>query len=286
LLLATLFVYGQSAEDLKRLEEFRRKVNAPVVLAKDDRIKVKITKDLVYNTAKDTSQKMDVYQPVSGIKKEKLPLVVFIHGKTPIQTNPKNWGGYKSWGELAASRGYVAIVFTQSLGTPGRSIEEAGTDLQDALKYIKANHSHYNIDTNRIALLAYSAGVPLLSGALLHNKESIKCLAAFYGFMDMRNIEMWKSESQETLSKFSLVDYLNANIEFPPIFIARAGREHNKGLNETIDSFIAKANNANINVTVINHTSGVHGFDTQNDDDRSREIIESVFTFLKYHLKK
>ena len=277
--------YGQSADDLRRLEEFKKKVNLPVVLPKNEKVKIKVTRELVYNPVKDTSQKLDVYQPTSDLSKEKLPLVIFVHGKTPIQTNPKNWGGYKSWAELIASKGYVAITFTQSLATPGRSIEDAGSDLQDALVYIKANHSLYNIDTNRIALLAYSAGVPLLSGALLHNQNNIKCLAAFYGFMDIKNIDMWKSESQTTLLNFSLIDYVNTGKKFPPLFIAKAGKENNKGLNETIDSFMLKANSSNINVTLINHPTGVHGFDTQNNDDRSREVIESMLIFLQYHLR-
>jgi hypothetical protein len=36
----------------------------------------------------------------------------------------------------------------------------------------------------------------------------------------------------------------------------------------------------------MNHPVGVHGFDNQNDDARSREIIEGLLTFLKTHLRK
>jgi len=37
-------------------------------------------------------------------------------------------------------------------------------------------------------------------------------------------------------------------------------------------------------ITFANHPSGVHGFDNQNDDNRSREIIRSVLAFMKSHL--
>lgn len=282
--LTVIFGSAQSAEDLKRLAEFKRMIAQPVALSLKEEVTIKVTKEIVYNPAKDTSQKLDVYQPVS-LGKRKLPLVVFVHGKTPIKTNPKNWEGFKSWGALTASKGYIAITFTQSLGTPGRSINEAGADLQDALTYIKANHLLYNIDTTRIALLAYSAGVSLLSGAFQHDQSNIRCLAAFYGFMDIKNIDLFKQESEATLAKFSLINYLGKDRAYIPVFIARAGKEHNKGLNETIDSFLLKANNSNINLTLINHPEGVHGFDTQNNDERSREIIESMFTFLQYHLR-
>lgn len=275
---------GQSADDLKRLEEFKKMVNSPVVFPVNDRTEFKIAADLIYSSSKDSSKKLDLYQPDGIGKDRKLPLIIFIHGKTPIETNPKNWGGYKSWAKLMASKGYVAVTFTHSLAIPGNSIEDAATDLQDALNYIKANQALYNIDTNKIALLAYSAGVPLLSYTLMHNESNIKCLVAFYGFLDMKNIDLWKSESRQTLGKFSLINYLGGDKKFPPLFIARAGKEHNKGLNETIDSFMQKANTNNINITLINHPTGVHGFDTQNNDERSQEIIESMLIFLRYHL--
>jgi acetyl esterase/lipase len=277
-------VYGQSADDLKRLEEFKKIVNAPVVFPVNDKVKFKITTDLVYNQKQDTSKKLDIYQPGGVSKNKKLPLIIFIHGKTPIETNPKNWGGYKSWAKLIASKGYVAVTFTHSLAVPGKSMEDAASDLEDALDYIKANQSFYNIDTNRIALLAYSAGVPLLSYALIHKQSNIKCLVAFYGFLDMKNIDLWKNESQQTVTKFSLINYCDSDKKVPPLFIARAGKEHNKGLNETIDSFRLKANANNMNITLMNHPAGVHGFDTQNNDERSREIIEPTLLFLRYNL--
>jgi hypothetical protein len=42
---------------------------------------------------------------------------------------------------------------------------------------------------------------------------------------------------------------------------------------------------ANAPVTVINHPTGEHGFDNQNDDDRSREIIQSALAFMTTHLR-
>jgi hypothetical protein len=34
----------------------------------------------------------------------------------------------------------------------------------------------------------------------------------------------------------------------------------------------------------LNHPRGVHGFDNQTDDDRSREIIRRALEFMKTHL--
>jgi len=40
----------------------------------------------------------------------------------------------------------------------------------------------------------------------------------------------------------------------------------------------------NIALSLLNHPDGVHGFDNQNDDERSREIIRSAIAFMYIHL--
>jgi hypothetical protein len=53
---------------------------------------------------------------------------------------------------------------------------------------------------------------------------------------------------------------------------------------DSIDRFINEAMAKNIALTFVNHPQGVHGFDNQNDDDRSREIIRMAIEFIKLHL--
>jgi hypothetical protein len=69
-----------------------------------------------------------------------------------------------------------------------------------------------------------------------------------------------------------------------PMFIARAGRDQIPTMNDSIDRFIARAIRENANVVVWNHPDGVHGFDNQNDDARSREIIVAALGFMRAHL--
>jgi hypothetical protein len=80
------------------------------------------------------------------------------------------------------------------------------------------------------------------------------------------------------------VNHINGNAGFPPMFVARAGKEHIPQLNQTIDLFLTKANSFNLPITFVNHPAGVHGFDTQTNDARSREIVAQAITFLKNHL--
>jgi len=70
----------------------------------------------------------------------------------------------------------------------------------------------------------------------------------------------------------------------PPLFIARAGRDNIPLLNEGLDRFVARALEVNAPVTLINRPEGVHGFDNQTDDARSREILRAAIGFARNHL--
>jgi len=56
-------------------------------------------------------------------------------------------------------------------------------------------------------------------------------------------------------------------------------------MDDSIDRFIKEAVVANVALTFANHPQGVHGFDNQNNDDRSREIIRTALEFMKAHLE-
>ena len=57
-------------------------------------------------------------------------------------------------------------------------------------------------------------------------------------------------------------------------------------MKESIDRFLALAMEKDANVTFVNHPTGLHGFDTRNDDPRSREIIVMAIDFLRRNLTK
>ena len=55
-------------------------------------------------------------------------------------------------------------------------------------------------------------------------------------------------------------------------------------MDDSIDRFTKEAIASNIPLNFANHPEGVHGFDNQNNDDRSREIIRDALDFMKVHL--
>jgi dienelactone hydrolase len=153
----------------------------------------------------------------------------------------------------------IGVAFTHRMGYPEPFLEEATADLAHALSYVRTNAETWNADADRIGLMAFSAGGPLLARPMGERLPFLRCAAALYAFLGM---------PPSTL----------------PMFIARAGQDANPGLNAAMDQFIAASLAANAPVTVVNHSAGEHGFDMLNDDDRSREITRGLLAFLQTHL--
>ena len=117
------------------------------------------------------------------------------------------------------------------------------------------------------------------------DSAEIHCLVGFYAFMDIQQSDYRKTETTETLKTFSPITYLEKDAtKIPPMFIARAGRDEVPTMNDSIDRFMKEALAKNIAITLANHPQGVHSFDNQNNDDRSREIIRDALDFMKAHL--
>ncbi len=277
------FLWGQSKEDMQQLEAFKKTVNTPIVLKIKSTKRIVINKNIKYDPKDTVLKKMDVYL---GEEKKTRPLVILIHGKTPILTNPKDWGVYESWGKLLVTEGFVAVTFNHSLAVPGKTLEDASVDLRNLVTYLKLHSKLFNIDTTRIALASFSAGSPLMCYSFDTQDKNVKALVSFYGYLNIDGIKLYGAPANNVIAKFSLTNFIDSNApDFPPIFIAQAGKEVNQGLNQSINSFISKATTSNIPVTFFNHPTGVHGFDNSNDDDRSREIIQAMLAFLHTHLK-
>lgn len=261
-------------------------VNMPVVYRVPGMAKVIVKSDLKYTTANDPNLLMDVYLPPGLRKGERRPAVVFIHGGAGAQFKPKDWGIYKSWGRLVAASGMIAVTFTHRLGYPKPLLAEAASDVSAAINYIRANSDSLHIDKDRLCLAAYSAGGPLLSLGMRDKPAYVRCLVAFYAFLDIQQSESHRAnETLEMVKRFSPITYLaNDSAGLAPMFVARAGLDEVPTMNDSIDRFISEAISKNASIIVANHPQGIHGFDNQTDDERSREIIRSAIDFMKVHL--
>jgi acetyl esterase/lipase len=267
------------------VREMARKVMMPVVYKVPGMDKVKVVQNLKYTTTDDPNVLMDLYLPPGIGPNEKRPAVILVHGGVKTQYTPKDWGIYTTWGRLIAASGFVGVTFTHRLEYPNKSLEKAALDVRAAIAYVRGNAGKYNVDKDRICLIAYSAGGPMLSLAMRGDTPYVRCLVGFYAFMDIQQSDYRKTESFEIAKSFSPISYLQSDpLRGPPMFIARAGRDEVPTMADSIDRFVREALAKNISLTFMNHPQGVHGFDNQNDDERSREIIRSAIAFIKDHL--
>jgi acetyl esterase/lipase len=247
--------------------------------------RVEVLKDLDYSSTDSPFLLMDVYRPPGLTSEARLPAVFFIHGGVEAGTTPKDWGVYQSWGRLVAASGMVGVTVTHRLGYPDPLLSEAAGDVAEAIEFVRARGDSLNIDQDRICLIAYSAGGPLLSPYLRDPPEYVRCLAAFYAFMDIRQSDLHRQhEPAEKVEAYSPILQLSGD-RVPPLFLARAGRDEIPTMNDSIDRFVNEAVVRNIPLTFVNHPTGVHGFDNkESESERSREIIREALAFLRTHL--
>jgi len=271
----------------RRVKTPRELVMPPVVYRLPGMDSVKVYSNLKYSDVLDPNLLMDVYSPPNLPKDERRPVVLAIHGGADAQFKPKDWGIYQSWGRLIAASGMSCVIFTHRLSYPKPMLSEAADDVRNAINHVRSNAGSLNIDPDRMCLAAWSAGGVLLTPAMREKPPFVRCLVAFYALLDIRPYSPYKDdESPESLSAFSPLACFEGDAPpTAPFFLARAGQDETPTLNASLDRFVAAAMAANASITVINHPSGEHGFDNQNDNDRSREIIRSALAFMATHLQ-
>ena len=249
--------------------------------------RINVRKNLTYKRVDGTELRADVYLPANSKRTERRPAVIFIHGgRVPpnLRTTPKDWGVFVSYGQLVAASGFVGVTFNHRFYA-WESLHDSQSDLNDLLDYVRNNAESLGVDKNRIVLWAVSAGAVFLSQAVRDVPPYIRCLVSFYGELDLQSERKAApvSVSDETLREFSPLYHLNQNKHgIPPMFLARAGLD-DPDMNSSADRFVSAALNRNLLVDLMNHPTGHHGFDVQDNDERSREIIKRAVEFIKAH---
>jgi acetyl esterase/lipase len=269
-------------------ESLAERVARPVVYRLPDMDKVRVISNLKYSEVDNPYLLMDVYLPPGLMARERRPVVVFIHGGAGPEYKPKDWGMFQSWGRLVAAAGMVAVMFTHRFSPPPQLLlVEAASDLNTAIKYIRSNAELFHADGDRISVCAWSSGGELLSPLLIERPAFVRCLVAFYALLDVQQYAPpGDAATLQYLKAFSAIASLPEDAStLMPMLVVRAGRDEIPTLNDAMDRFVARALAINAPITVINHPAGGHGFDNQNNDERSREIIRSSIEFMRTHLR-
>jgi len=246
---------------------------------------VKVRRDVKYKTSNDTPLAMDIYYPPNLKIGSRLPVVIFVNGFPDVGTQKKirlklkDMGQYKSWGELTAASGLIAITYETI---------QPDADIENLIDYVRKNGSSLNIDANSICIWACSGNVPTALWIIKQkSREYLRCAVLYYGVMttaDQKHQAMIDSRAQKSgffPGGLKNIKHLYHDV---PLFIVRAGLDKFPYVNQTIDHFLNEALSRNDSIVFINYNDGQHAFDMDDDKPRSREIIKQTLEFMKTHL--
>jgi acetyl esterase/lipase len=267
----------------------------PVVYTVPGMDKVEVRRDIVYKTTEvkgaQTRLKFDAYLPADS---KTHPVVVLISGGG-AEGAPRDWrdaGVYQSYGRLLAASGLVAIPYTKRYARGPVGTANGAEDTRDLLAYVREHAGELHADKDRIALWAFSAGGLMLAPFLVDPPACVRAIACFYCVSDITQhswdgVEGVSGEQVEQAARlFSSARQIQAaspGASVPPLFIGRAGLD-SPGLNQSIDRLVREALEKNLSVELWNHPTGRHGFDTLDDNARSREMIRRAVEFLRSNL--
>lgn len=268
-------------------------MNARLVYHLPNEEQVSVTKNIPFKRIGDLDLHMDIYTPSILTPMERRPVVFFISGDTPREymLGMKDWGVYVGWGRLVAAAGLIGISFQHRVmdELQPAAIDAVLHDITDAIAYGRTHADAFHIDPERIGLWCASAGaIAGLYVGLAHPQPWIRCLISYYGLFDLalyaesRNLSALPTELRQRLLPITYLYQYRDHI--PPLLIARM--EHDiPGFNGAIDTFVTAAQAMHAPVTVLNHSEGHHGFDTEDDNDQSRTIIQRTLSFMQQHLQ-
>ncbi|HEV8633154.1 MAG TPA: hypothetical protein VG370_02770 [Chloroflexota bacterium] len=241
--------------------------------------------DLVYKRTDSQDLLLDVYRPAPPPTGGRLPAILFVHGgplPVDLPLRPKDWGIYRSYGALAAAAGWAGVTFNHRFFAL-RDLPTAAADVASAIEYVRTRSDALGIAADRLAVWVFSGGGPLLAPILRERPPFVRCLVADYASLDLRDLPRQVADGvpDEVLHQFSPAAHLAE--EQPPVLVARAGRD-TPGLNGSIARFVEAALAANLDLTLLNHPRGRHGFDAEDDLPRTGEIIAATLSFVRAHL--
>ena len=213
---------------------------------------VRVDTGMVFHSADTLTLRFDLYRPTAAAAAP-LPMVIIYNGfaSREIRQRPQ----HVDWGRYLASSGLAAINYD--------SHADGQVQDFDALRaHLVRNATALGIDPAATGILAWSGhaftGYPL---AMDPQRTDLSAAVFLYG--------LGPSPYEPRL-------------DLPTLFV-RAGLDE-VGLNVRMDSIAGHALRRNAPVSVINHSSGIHGFDGAPHEAVSEDIVAAMVAFLRSNL--
>ena len=263
---------------------------------------VKALKDLEYGKAGGRAMRLDLYLPEKAGKP--LPLIIWIHGGAWMagsKNEPSPALRFTTTGYAVAQVGYR---LSQEARFPAQIY-----DCKAAVRWLRANSAHYNLDPNKfaawgasagghlVALLGTCGGVADLEGEDNDLKESsrVQAVVDWFGPTDFLHIGDAESdiphnspnspeskliggpllENKDKAAKASPITYVSKDA--PPFLIMHGDKDRTVPFNQS-ELLYAALKKAGVDVTFVPVKGAGHGFG-------GPEAIAPVGEFLKRCLK-
>jgi acetyl esterase/lipase len=249
--------------------------------------KAQVRAGITYKAVEDGDLKLDIYLPPDLPPGERRPVVLCTHGEPwtteAVRFDALATGQYVSWGRLVAASGWIGVPFEHRNSRALTALPEVASDLDDLITFVRTRVPE--ADPDRLILWVCSDGGAYGLRAAIRHATYVRCAVIYYTFLEpLYYREIIAPEvSDEALREYAPITVLGQEgVTIPPLLIARAGKD-NPELNETIDCFAAEALRQNVLLDLLNYAGGQHGFETLDDTERARYIIQQTLAFTRLH---
>lgn len=215
----------------------------------------------VHRMQLDHGTTTDIYRPSEEIAKTP----VIIMPRVYTRKHDYNWLGVSlldidyqiSWCRLLAGEGYTVAVMESDSPFKG---------FISIVDFLRENARSLDLDTDSIGFWAMSSNPDAVMMYLARpdlDKKGLTAGAFLYPTME-----------GAPFAKMEHISY----------FIATGGRD-DPALNAKADKFAVQAAEAGLDIVTMHHPAGEHGFDSLQDDETTRNIIDGVLEFYRSRLK-
>ena len=254
----------------------------PVVLRLEGMESVVVERDVTYASSIAGPLTMDVYRP-PGTVAYRAPVVAIVAGyrdvgvPLPLGCAFKDMAMCDSLGRLLAVSGIAAVAYTA---------RNPAADIHTVLDRLEADAEALDVDAARVGVWAVSGNVPVALSALARRADGrIRAAVFSNGFMfDAEG----STAVADAARSYGFVNPAGMSArDLPrdvPMFVMRAGRDENAGLNASLDRFVGDALALNLPVTVVNEPAARHAFELHEDTDVARHHVARMLAFMRYWL--
>jgi dienelactone hydrolase len=174
---------------------------------------------------------------------------------------------YEGYGRIIADRGAYAAVVDQ----PFHDMTRWPLAAADLATIIESVRKQPDVDGDRIAIWAFSAGALLVGGWLAASPDWLRCLALTYPVLALPDAPTPPVPPADLVGPGR------------PVVLTRVGKEE-PARQATVDRFLARAHDTGTTVQVVDVPDGRHGFDMIDHTEQSRNAVRQAIDLVIGHL--